>query len=187
MRHVPTLTLELLARYREIDELMGGSRASSEFRRWQASTAELLRKTLGFHPAVVEFQGLRFRAGPVHAASADEIAAFPAAEHDRRMRQDLAEAKRLLRRALVQLHVDVDAAPEAKPPGSSAVRDALSRVGSPEALAGSAAAERLERSLAESHPAWAEVQPALAVLLGMGWPVARAALETVSARLTDLR
>lgn len=174
---MPAPAAELLARYREIDALQGVSRRSPEFRRWQASTAELLRKALGFHPAVVQFQGLRFRAGPVGTATEEELAAIPSAEHDRRMHQDLTEAKRLLRSALAGLGVDVDAVPAAAPLGAAA------------ALGGEAeaAARRLAAALAAPHPAWVQVEPELSALLRLGLPAAREALAAVGARLADLR
>jgi hypothetical protein len=80
---------------------------------------------LGFHPAVVEFAGLRFRAGPVSASSGEDLGRIPDAEHTARMRQDLTEAKKLLRRALAW---------RAGGPGCLAVLDASWDAG-PEALA----------------------------------------------------
>jgi len=181
---VPSPREELAARYREIDGLMAGSRQTSEFRHWQAITAELMRKTLGFHPAVVEFQGLRFRAGPVHLVTADEIAGIPQVQHDARMRQDLAEAKRLLRRALAELKIDVDA------PLEQLVDPLLTAV---ETLAGAErerarqAAARLQDALRSAAPSWEAVGPELTVLLGLGLAVARCALAAVAARLSGLR
>ncbi len=183
---VASRTDELLARYREIDQLMGVTWASPEFRRWQAATADAMRKTLGFHPSVVEFAGLRFRAGPVNVVSRDELGAIPAEQHDARMRQDLAEAKRLLRRALGGLGVDADAAPVAPPadPLIQAIRAAGDPAGGPGALE---AAARLRQALASAQPAWAEVGPALGVVLEVGLPAARLALAEVCRRLADLR
>jgi hypothetical protein len=177
---------ELLARYREIDRLMAGSRRSAEFRYWQASAAELLRKLLGFHPAVVEFQGLRFRAGPVGAATAEELAAIPAEQHDARMRGDLAEAKRLLRRALTQLGLDPDAAPEPPAPADP-VQAAAADLGEPARTEARQAAERLSAALRAVPPSWAAVAPELRTLLDLGLPVARAAIGAVYGRLSDLR
>lgn len=186
MGPLPALHEELVARYREIDGLLGASRRSHEFRHWQASTVELLRKVLGFHPAVVQFQGLRFRAGPVAAATAEELQAIPVAEHDARMRQDLAEAKRLLRRALAELHIDADAAaaPVARADPLVAALDALDAPTA--ALAGPAAAS-LRAALADPHPAWPAVAAALASLLPCGLAVGRAAVSAVAARLPEMR
>lgn len=182
---MPSPATELLARYREIDGLLAGSRRSPEFRRWQASTAELLRKALGFHPAVVQFQGLRFRAGPVGAAAPEELAAIPAAEHDRRMHQDLGEAKRLLRGALAALGVDPDAPEPGAAPG--ALEAAVAALGPQAPPDAAPAARRLDAALGAPRPAWSEVEPELGILLRLGLPLARAALSAVGARLGDLR
>ena len=182
---MPAPAADLLTRYREIDGLLGGSRRSPEFRRWQASTAELLRKALGFHPAVVQFQGLRFRAGPVGAATPEELAAISDAEHDRRMHQDLGEAKRLLRGALGTLGLDPDAPEPGAAPGGLEVAVAALGPGAPAEAA--SAARRLALALAAPRPAWSEVEPELGALLRLGLPVARAALSAVGARLADLR
>jgi hypothetical protein len=182
---------ELLARYREIDRLMGMHWDAPEVRRWQAATADALRRVLGFHPTVVEFQGLRFRAGPVHAAAREELAGIPAEAHDARLRQDLAEAKRLLQRALLAAGLDPEAPPpEAAEAGEDPVGAAVrSQVGlSEEARARAAeAAAQLRAALQAERPEWATVRPALRALLEVGLPVARAALAAVAARLADLR
>ena len=179
---------ELLARYREIDTLMGGGWASPGFRRWQASTLDALRKALGFHPTVVEFQGLRFRAGPVNLVSRAELGNIPAADHDSRMRQDLGEAKRLLKRALEALHVDADAAVAAGPPVDP-LTDAIRGAGLESEAQGRAldAAGRLRQALREPQPQWAAVGPALQAVLDAGLPAARIALGDLGKRLGDLR
>ena len=179
---------DLLARYREIDTLMGGGWASPEFRRWQAATLDALRKALGFHPTVVEFQGLRFRAGPVNLVSRAELGNIPAADHDSRMRQDLGEAKRLLKRALGALHVDAETAVAQGPPAdplSAAIRDAGLDAGALDRALD--AAGRLRQALRAPQPPWAEVGPALQAVLAAGLPAARVALSEVGKRLGDLR
>lgn len=179
---------ELLARYREIDGLMDGGWASAGFRRWQAATLDALRKTLGFHPTVVEFQGLRFRAGPVNLVSRAELGNIPAADHDSRMRQDLGEAKRLLKRALEALHVDADAAVAAGPPADP-LADAIRGAGLESGALGRAldAVIRLRQALRAAQPPWAEVGPALQAVIDAGLPAARIALGEVGKRLGDLR
>lgn len=179
---------ELLARYREIDQLMDAGWASAEFRRWQAGTSDALRKALGFHPTVVEFAGLRFRAGPVNVVSRAELGSIPAAEHDARMRQDLAEAKRLLRRALSALNVDVDAAVLTGPPAdplAQAIQEAALDPAQRDRML--EAARRLRDGLRAAPPLWAEVGPALRIVLDAGLPAARLAIGEVGRRLADLR
>lgn len=182
---------ELLARYREIDRLMGTGWASVEFRRWQAATMDALRKALGFHPTVVQFQGLRFRSGPVNVVSRAELGSIAAADHDLRMRQDLTEAKGLLRRALVALKVDMDAADVAGASGPPAdpLDEAIRRAGLEVADLDRTldAAARLRKALRAAQPAWAEVGPTLKALLDSGLPAARLALGEVGRRLEDLR
>ena len=179
---------DLVARYREIDQLMGTGWASVEFRRWQAGTSDALRKALGFHSTVVEFAGLRFRAGPVNVVSRAELGGIPAAEHDARMHQDLAEAKRLLRRALSALNVDADAADLAGPPAdplAAAIGEAVLDLGERDRFLDAAA--RLRQGLQAAQPAWTQVGPALRALLDAGLPAARLALAEVGRRLADLR
>lgn len=98
----------LLALYIQADELRTLGWRTPKCRRWQAETLDCLRRTLGFHPVVVQFQGLRFRAGPV-TGTMDELTDIPEAQHDRRFHADLADARRLLRAALSNLGVTADA------------------------------------------------------------------------------
>jgi len=180
---------DLTARYQEIDHLMGSHWRSPEFRRWQAATTDALRKALGFHPTVVEFAGLRFRAGTVQVTAAEDVsAAIPAEEHAARMRQDLVEAKKLLRRALAAQGVDVDALPAlgtdvGDPVAAAAAADpALAAERRAEA---SEAGRRLGAALAAA--AWAPAARALQDLLGYGPTVGKAAVEAMAARMSPLR
>ena len=170
---------ELLARYREIDGLMPGSRRVSEVRRWQAATGELLRRGLGFHVVVVQFQGLRFFDGSVDGGTASS--------EDPRLQANLDEAKGLVRQALEHLHVDVAAAAVATAdPLIAAVQgatwgDAAGRASALEA------AVRLNGHLAEPMPDWESLVSDLQVLLAGGLVVARVALKAVARRLADIR
>ncbi len=176
---------ELRTRYQEIDQLLGLQWRSPEVRRWQAAVADALRGALGFHPAVVEFAGLRFRAGPVSASSGEDLGRIPDAEHTARMRQDLTEAKKLLRRALATLHVDVDTVAATMAPDRLAAAVALLPAAERDVAAH--AAERLGAALASPDGAWGPVASALRDLLGSGPGVGRAAVGAVAERLPALR
>ncbi len=110
---------QLLQLYHQIDGLTALGWRAPRCRRWQAETLNCLRTTLGFHPAVVQFQGLRFRAGPV-TATPEDLAGIADERHDERLRADLTEARRLLRSALAGLGVDADAPAPAVAGGAAA-------------------------------------------------------------------
>jgi len=178
---------DLAARYREIDGLMGLHWRAPEIRRWQAATADALRKALGFHPTAVEFAGLRFRAGPVNEQVSADIAGVPPQEHTARLRQDLTEAKKLLRRALTALHVDPDALPtpsEGPLAAAVAADAALPAAQRPAALE---AAHRLQAALLAPAADWTPAAAALRDLLLCGPGVGKAAVAAVAARLGALR
>lgn len=185
---MPSRAEDLVARYREIDTLLGSAWGSPEFRRWHAATTDALRRALGFHPAVVEFQGLRFRAGTVQVAAAEDVAGIPAAAHTARMRADLVEAKKLLGRALAALGVDVAAlpAPRADDPVAAAVQ-ADPTLGPEERARALQAAGRLAQALAAPKASWAPAAGALAELLACGPAVGKAAVGALAARMSGLR
>ncbi len=169
---------DLRARYREIDGLMSGSHRVAEVRRWQAATGELLRRGLGFHVVVVQFQGLRFFDGSVDGGTASS--------EDPRLQANLGEAKGLVRQALEHLHVDVAAVVATADPLIAAVQGATwgDAAGRARALE---AAVRLNGHLAEPMPNWESLVSDLQVLLAGGLVVARVALKAVARRLVDIR
>jgi hypothetical protein len=184
---------QLLHLYRQIDELASLGWRAPRCRRWQAETLSALRATLGFHPAVVQFQGLRFRAGPV-TASPDDLASIPDARHDERLHADLQEARRLLRKALADLGVDADAAPAAAPaaaaapapPSAGAIVAAAEgdvALSAADRAAVAQEADRLARACAAQPADWGAVAAPLGQLLHYGPAVGRAAVALVAARL----
>lgn len=178
---MPTRTEILIARWREIDGLMGAEWDTPAFRHWQAATAEALRQALGFHPLVVEFGGLRFRAGPVSQVASDELTDVPAAEHAARVRRDLAEARGLLARALRQLGVDVASLPVTQVSVPAPLAAAVAALETARRPAAQEAAERLAAACAAADGAWEPVAAALSALLTFGPEVGRAAVGTVAA------
>ena len=204
---------QLLQLYRQIDGLTALGWRAPRCRRWQAETLNCLRTTLGFHPAVVQFQGLRFRAGPV-TATPEDLGGIADERHDERLRADLAEARRLLRSALAGLGVDADApavaggasadppagtASTTPPPAVATTPPAAPTPADARAIASAArtdaalsadqraaverAAERLQNALDARPLAWEAVAAPLRLLLGYGAAVGRTAVGYVAARL----
>ncbi len=187
---VDARTEELMARFREIEVLMSARWGSPEFRRWQAATSDGLRKALGFHPTVIEFAGLRFRAGPVHESGLDEVAGISVEAHTIRMRQDLADARKLLRRALTELGVEAEvlsASPVADvdPVAAAAAGDPALDDG--RRAAAVHAARRLAEACTAPAVAWAPAAEALRELLTFGPVVGKAAVRAMATRLPLLR
>lgn len=198
---------QLLQLYHQIDGLTALGWRAPRCRRWQAETLNCLRTTLGFHPAVVQFQGLRFRAGPV-TATPEDLAGIADERHDERLRADLTEARRLLRSALAGLGVDADAPAPAVAGGAVADPPAGTTTtapppaptpANPRAIVAAArtdaaltadqraaverAAERLQSALDARPLVWEAVAAPLRLLLGYGAAVGRTAVGYVAARL----